>query len=185
MLTWASLVVSGLSAFAFASDWLALGGLLFWATGVLDLYDGRIARRVGLASSPGALLDSVCDRWAELLVYGGLALHFAGGPGLILTLAALAGSVMVSYVRARAEGLGVELREIGFLQRPERIIAIGAAALLAGLTGEWSLLVTLALIAAFGSGTAIVRFRHAFRALEARQPPPRAIAVSPTNPLRG
>lgn len=170
MITWASLATSALAALVFAGDFLVLGGLLFWATGVMDLYDGRVARLTRAATPAGALLDSVVDRWAELFVYTGLALHFSGGVGLVVTLAALAGSLMVSYVRARGEGLGVELRDIGFLQRPERIIAIGAAAILAGFVGSGILVLTLAVIAVSGAATAISRFRHAYRVLAERHP---------------
>ncbi len=128
-----------------------------------DLLDGGIARATGRVSKRGALMDSVFDRMAELAVLLGLAVYFSSGPGasqagVLLAFVAMAGSLMVSYVRARAEGLGVK-GTAGFLTRPERV-AVMVVCLVAGypMAALWIL----------GAGTplsAAWRFIDAWRAL--------------------
>ena len=168
-ITLASLAAGAVAAIAFDAGRLTLGGVLVWLSGVLDLYDGRVARATGAAAPDGALLDSCCDRWAELALFAGLALCFRGrAAALAVVLAALAGSLMVSYVRARGEALGLRMAEIGRLQRPERIILLGAGGVLAAPFGPAAMLVALAAIALLGNVTALVRFRHAWRALAPR-----------------
>ncbi len=105
----------------------------FWQAGVLnalgsvfDMLDGAIARKQGIVSKRGALLDSTVDRVAEAAVLGGLAWWYSGIAGYdrvaaLLAFVAFAGSMMVSYVRARAEGLGYKGTS-GFLTRPERVV---------------------------------------------------------------
>ena len=103
-----------------------LGGVLVPASSAFDLLDGGIARATGRVSKRGALTDSVFDRVAEVVVLLGLAVYFLSGPGasdtgVVLAFVAVAGSLLVSYVRARAEGLGVK-GTAGFLTRPERVV---------------------------------------------------------------
>ncbi|HKA89815.1 MAG TPA: CDP-alcohol phosphatidyltransferase family protein, partial [Haliangiales bacterium] len=118
-------------AFAAASA-VAAAGVFYLAGGILDILDGRVARSSGKATRAGALLDSVCDRWAEFLVLGGIAFALrADAFGMIAVLVATAGSQMVSYTRARAEALGVSLA-VGLMQRSERIILVGLGLLVAG-----------------------------------------------------
>jgi len=91
--------------------------------------DGTMARLRGESSDFGAYVDSVSDRYSELIIYGGLLYHFLtlGEPlGGMLTFGAAAGSVLVSYVKARAEGLGYEAR-VGLLTRAERYIVLAPA----------------------------------------------------------
>jgi phosphatidylglycerophosphate synthase len=177
-LTIVSLTCSAAAAVAFGFGWLALGGVLLLAGGAFDLFDGRVARASGTATPRGALLDSFCDRWGELFAFGGLAFHLGGGAPLAIVLAALAASFMVSYTRARAAALGIELKQVGVLQRPERILAIGIASIL----GRTTLVVTLAALAALGATTAVVRFRHTWRALSGA-PPRRRGAVAEISPF--
>jgi CDP-diacylglycerol--glycerol-3-phosphate 3-phosphatidyltransferase len=123
-------IMAGIS-FAFSPFW---GGLLTWATGLIDTLDGSLARNTGQARNFGAFLDSVLDRYTELVIYLGIWFYFYregyGGPVLsIMVLLILFGSLMVSYTRARAEGLGQRCL-VGVLQRGERIILIGLAGVL-------------------------------------------------------
>ena len=102
------------------------GGVLVLFSSVFDLLDGGIARATGRVSRRGALMDSVFDRVSELTVLIGLAMYYTSGPdanqlGVLLAVVAMSGSLMVSYVRARAEGLGVK-GTAGFLTRPERVV---------------------------------------------------------------
>jgi len=109
-----------------AAGRFALGGWLFVMAGVLDFVDGRVARTTGRASQGGAALDSVLDRYVESALLGGLAWYYRHEWVLIACLLALTGSMLVPYVRARGESLGVSLKEVGFMQRPERVLLLGA-----------------------------------------------------------
>ena len=105
-----------------------IGGVLVLFSSVFDLLDGGIARATGRVSRRGALMDSVFDRVSELTVLIGLAMYYTSGPdanqwGVLLAFVAMSGSLMVSYVRARAEGLGVK-GTAGFLTRPERVVVM-------------------------------------------------------------
>lgn len=106
---------------------ISLGGLLMLLTTPFDALDGTMARLRGDASDWGAFVDSVTDRYSELAVLGGLLVHFSTiGDGLsaIATFAAAAGTVLVSYVKARAEAVGFSAK-IGFLTRVERYLVLG------------------------------------------------------------
>jgi CDP-diacylglycerol--glycerol-3-phosphate 3-phosphatidyltransferase len=129
-----------LAIFAGVALWLGhliIGGILLFAGGIFDSMDGAIARLNGRATKFGALLDSTLDRYSEFAIY----LGFYGYLGhsyakfvefyQIMAIFALVGSVMVSYVRARSEGLGIAC-SVGFWQRPERIIALGTASIFTG-----------------------------------------------------
>src|SRR6266404_6172758 len=100
--------------------------------GVFDMVDGRVARASNTATSFGAFFDSVVDRYSDMALYMGLLVYYARvGRFLYLVLVALvmAGSVMISYTRARAESL-IPTCKVGFLERPERIVLIIIGALM-------------------------------------------------------
>jgi phosphatidylglycerophosphate synthase len=107
-----------------AAGWLVLLG------GAADIFDGRIARARGLVSKAGAFIDSTLDRFAETFAFVGLAVCFAGWAwGALLVAMALGGSLLVSYARARGEGLGVHYKG-GLMQRAERLVLLALASLL-------------------------------------------------------
>jgi len=139
----------------------ATGGLLLALAGVCDVADGLLARHTRSKSAAGAFLDSVLDRYSELFVFTGLwghLYHRGMDPqsATLLIIAALGGSLMVSYARARGEGLGIEHKG-GLFQRPERVVLIIVAALLEALLG-WSLVAPAVGILAVGTNlTAIYR----------------------------
>src|SRR5690606_32891377 len=114
------------AAVATAAGRFALGGWLFVMAGVLDFIDGRVARTTGRTSPSGAALDSVLDRYVESALIAGLCWYYRHGWVLVPCLLALTGSMLVPYVRARGESLGVSLKEVGFMQRPERVLLLGA-----------------------------------------------------------
>ncbi len=163
---------SGRGAYSFVG-WA--GGIVLFA-GLFDMMDGRVARVGGMTSTFGALYDSVLDRYSELAVFFGLCAYFSFQhymPGFILTCLALMGSLMVSYVRARAEGLGLECK-VGLMQRPERVVLTALGAILFGLFGVCCgdrdtsflfLTVPIGLIALLANATAIVRLRHCWKQL--------------------
>jgi CDP-diacylglycerol--glycerol-3-phosphate 3-phosphatidyltransferase len=131
-----------------AAGALAAGGH-FLAAGVvmlifsaLDLLDGALARKTGTVTRFGAVFDSVLDRLSEAAVLAGLLFHYTQLGGhtqeVALIYAAMVGSIMVSYVRARAEGLGLELRE-GLFTRAERVLLLGAALIIGDSVILWAL----------------------------------------------
>jgi CDP-diacylglycerol--glycerol-3-phosphate 3-phosphatidyltransferase len=132
-----ALTVMGLTAGAaagalFGLDRPFLASAAILGCGICDGLDGKAAALRGTTSAFGALLDSTLDRYGEAFIFIGLAIHFRRSWALWLALAALVGAFMVSYTRARAEGLGFECRR-GLLQRPERFLLIGLTALAGGV----------------------------------------------------
>lgn len=110
------------------------GGLILFA-GLFDMLDGQVARLGKMSSSFGALLDSVLDRYSELFMFLGICYYLIAHHYFVSSLVAfvgLIGSMMVSYTRARAEGLGIECKG-GLMQRPERIVLVGTSALMCGI----------------------------------------------------
>ena len=159
----AGLVLSFAGAFAIARGELAAGGALLAVSGVCDTLDGSLARRSGKESVFGAFIDSTIDRVAELASFGALIVYYVsrGGGGRFavpLVVAALAGSFLTSYTRARAEGLGIDCR-VGLLERPERV-----AMLVLGLfLGTTALFVVIACLAILTVVTTIQRVVHVYR----------------------
>jgi CDP-diacylglycerol--glycerol-3-phosphate 3-phosphatidyltransferase len=124
-------VVFGLAAgVAFAFGRLAPAGWLIFLGGVADVFDGRVARARGISSQYGAFADSTLDRFAESFTFLGLVVFFAASPLLVLaTTAAISGSLLVSYTRARGEAVGVS-NTSGVMQRAERLVLLGLGAIL-------------------------------------------------------
>ncbi len=158
---------------------LAATGHFFWAGLVIlilapmDALDGAMARQRGITSQFGAFFDSVLDRYSEMFLYGGILVYYASHgemPGSILTFFAMMGSLMVSYTRARAEGLGFTAK-IGLLSRVERYIIL-IPSLLFGI-----ILIGMGILAIFTNITAIQRILTVYR--QASQ------AVSAENSLKG
>ena len=132
MITIAGLIGSIIAAVAIANGELILGGILVLSFGGLDMFDGAVARATGRATPFGALFDSVLDRLSEAVVLGGILVYQldqGNDEEAILAFAAVVGSILVSYVRARAEGLDVSMTS-GLFTRPERIVVTGAALIL-------------------------------------------------------
>jgi phosphatidylglycerophosphate synthase len=130
----------------------------------------------GQQTRAGALFDSVSDRWGELFVFTGFVWFLHDSPWLLAVMAALGGSMMVSYTRARAEGLGIELAG-GMMQRAERILLVSVGTLLAAwyaadpdnLSIAQSILgVTMLICGAASTATAVSRWVLAYRELERR-----------------
>ncbi|MCB9538102.1 MAG: GtrA family protein [Myxococcales bacterium] len=125
-LTTLSVLLALAAAVALAAGRFALGGWLFIFAGFCDFFDGRLARAQGTASKQGEALDSILDRYADALVLMGLAWYYRETWVLGAVLATLAGSMLVSYIRAKGASLGHDIK-VGLLQRPERIALLGAA----------------------------------------------------------
>jgi CDP-diacylglycerol--glycerol-3-phosphate 3-phosphatidyltransferase len=151
MLSVAGLLGNGVAALLIAQGHLAVGGIVMLLASALDMLDGALARATGKASPFGALLDSVFDRLSEAAVLFGVVLYAldrGNEDQAALAFVAIVGSLMVSYVRARAEGLGVSMTD-GLFTRPERVIVLGAALLIGWLTPALWLLAVLTMLTAF------------------------------------
>lgn len=169
-------LLSSLLAGVFFAFYPFAGGFLTLLTGLLDTLDGSLARALGQSKKFGAFLDSILDRYTELIIYLGIWCYFyrqeARTPFFSLTiLLILFGSLMVSYTRARAEGLG-ERCLVGLFQRGERIILVGLAGMLNpfvnrlmetpkdGFLQDIVLVITLVVLAIGTNLTALWRFLH-------------------------
>jgi CDP-diacylglycerol--glycerol-3-phosphate 3-phosphatidyltransferase len=141
------------------------GGIFLLFAGLCDVLDGDLARRLGRASPFGAFIDSVLDRVSEFVYFGGILLFVVRRPDgfqnyePVVIIVALMGSVLTSYARARAEGLGIECK-VGVMERPERI-ALLAVGLIAGYR---FLMAVMILIAITSHVTVVQRVRHVHRA---------------------
>src|SRR6266581_799685 len=152
------------SATAFGLGWVRPGGLLLLVSGVFDLLDGRVARRADMTTTFGAFYDSTLDRVGEAALFSGIAVYFLRGgvPAERLTLAvvaclvALAASLIVSYTRARAEGLGLTAK-VGIAQRAERVLLLGAPTLFFGAGNRGMLLFWIVVVLALATGVTVVQ----------------------------
>ena len=144
-------------------------GVVIILSSIMDMVDGYMARTADMCTTFGAFYDSVLDRYCELLTLSGLVFYFmqTGMPwSAVVTFLSLIGSIMVSYVRARAEGLGVECK-VGLMQRPERvvitIVGMISTGFLQGLLpfdSIWCVVAGQCVIALFANVTAFHRIIH-------------------------
>lgn len=114
------------------------GGLVLFA-GLFDMLDGQVARLGNMSSTFGALFDSVLDRYSEFVMFLGICYYLVAHHYFISSLfafVALIGSMMVSYTRARSEGLGIQNKG-GLMQRPERVVLVGVSAIACGITANF------------------------------------------------
>lgn len=144
------------------------GAIILFA-GLFDMMDGRLARMGGMSSKFGALWDSTLDRYSELITLFGICILFIYANWFwmgIVTFLAMIGSVMVSYVRARAEGLGIGCK-VGLMQRPERVVVTAVMAIITGLTSNLGWLAAgMTLIAILANITAFWRVAHCYKVLK-------------------
>ncbi len=148
----------------YAVDHVRTAGFFVLLGGAFDIFDGRVARLSGLASKFGSFYDSTLDRISEVVVYMGLLSLYNRYQAdltditmIYLILLAMAGSLMVSYTRARAEALGLDCK-VGFMQRPERIVLLGGASLAFGLMWEGKAIsIVIIVVALLTNVTAIQR----------------------------
>jgi CDP-diacylglycerol---glycerol-3-phosphate 3-phosphatidyltransferase len=189
MLTLFGLVITGVGALLVAMGQLLVGGVVLAFAGLFDIFDGALARAAGKVYRYGAFLDSTVDRYSEGVVYLGILIYFLDqhdGLRPIIVLVALAGSYLVSYVRARAQSLGFKC-DVGVLARPERVVIIVAGLLLESFhikIGPSPLTVALVILAVGTNFTAVQRVwvvwqqnRAELRSLRQAAAPPSA-----TNP---
>lgn len=149
-----------------AGGYFLAAGLVMLVASALDLLDGALARKTGSVTKFGAVFDSVLDRLSEAAVLAGLLYHYSSIGGhsqqVILCYAAIVGSIMVSYVRARAEGIGLALKE-GLFTRAERVLLLGGALVI----GNGIVLAALWVLAVLAHFTALQRVFTVWRRLHA------------------
>ncbi len=133
--TGASLAACAAGGVALATGYLATAAWAYILAGAMDVLDGRLARATDCSSKAGAFLDSVSDRWGELFIFAGAAWYLRDTPWLGAVMLAVAGSMMVSYTRARGEGLGLNL-DGGTMQRAERVFIMVIGMLIAAWLGS-------------------------------------------------
>ncbi|HEX6589444.1 MAG TPA: CDP-alcohol phosphatidyltransferase family protein [Longimicrobiales bacterium] len=169
-LTTIGFLVTMSSAYFFHAHHVRTAGFLILLGGVFDILDGRVARLSGLGSKFGAFYDSTLDRISEIAVFLGLLSLYndyrldTGDVGMIyLIMLAMAGSLMISYTRARAESLGLDA-EVGLMARAERVVLIGGSALFFGLNWNGLVLkVVIFILAVMTNITAIQRIVYVYR----------------------
>ena len=160
LLTAVGLLLNLLVAAIIASGNLRIGGVLLLMASGFDMLDGAVARATGTVTTFGGFLDSTIDRYSESVVYGGVLLYLLGTQdfrtGSVLVFVALAGSLLISYARARAEAAGFKA-SVGLLARPERVLIL-AIGLLTGnvIPALWILAVGTHL-------TVVTRMTHVWR----------------------
>jgi hypothetical protein len=145
------------------------GGAILIFSGLFDMMDGRLARLGNMSTAFGAFWDSTLDRYSELFSLFGLTLYLLNTVGTwagVISFLALVGSIMVSYVRARAEGLDIECK-VGLMQRPERVVVTSVVAILTGIfnSNGW-LIGGMILIAVLANITAFWRVAHCYKLLK-------------------
>ncbi|HTI07118.1 MAG TPA: DUF4833 domain-containing protein [Puia sp.] len=170
-------------------SYVGWAGALILFAGLFDMLDGQVARLGNMSSRFGALYDSVLDRYSELILFLGICYYLVAHHYFLSSLFAfigMIGSLMVSYTRARAEGLGIECKD-GLMQRPERVILIGVSALACGIASKfiggnykihWPgstfpvfetisiFTIPITIMAVLANGTAIGRLKDARKSLE-------------------
>ena len=150
-------------------------GFIIIFAGLFDMIDGRLARMGNMSTTFGALWDSTLDRYSELITLFAIVLFFMASSDMlnaVITFAAMVGSVMVSYVRARAEGLDIECK-VGLMQRPERVVLTALGCLLCGIFAASSfalqcLIIPMWIIAILANVTAFWRVSHCYKELKKR-----------------
>lgn len=172
-----SLLLAAGAAAAMAAGRMGLGGWLFVTAGVCDALDGRLARESKVAGPAGAVLDSVIDRYVDGIVFLGLAWFYRDSWVLIAVMVALLGSLLVPYVRAKGEAMGVRFPNVGLAQRPERVAMLGLSVALSPIVEALVVpddprpihrlaVLGIVLVGATSHLTSLQRFVHVRRALE-------------------
>lgn len=169
LISWAGVGLALISAYFLSEGWFAAAAVVMLVSGICDMMDGEVARLNRRHSKAGAYLDSCLDRYSEILWFCGLLFYFLGHPPLRQDVIAIlffgiTGSMMVSYARARAEGLSVEGAGVLF-ERPERVVLLLIGVIGAAVWGVQVLVPFLYLLAVGANLGAILRIRNCWRRL--------------------
>jgi archaetidylinositol phosphate synthase len=172
ILALASAVAYALTGFNPQLPWLLIVATVFLlASGFCDTLDGVVARTFGQTTVFGGFFDSVLDRFADVIVFSGIIIASLAHPDLnhfwtlIIGLAALSGSVLVSYTRARAEAAGIKMESVGIAERAERMLILAVASIVAYFYMP-AFLYGVVLIAILANLTVVQRMLHVYRVLK-------------------
>lgn len=163
-ISYIAMILGLISAFLFGTGYTLLAGLFLLSSGMFDTFDGTIARINNKTSKFGAILDSSLDRYVEFIIFLGILIYYRNDWMFYIVFLALIGSIMVSYTRARSEGLGIS-EIVGVMQRPERVILLAVGAIINEpvshlLNGSDIILrIAIIIIAVFSNITSIQRIR--------------------------
>jgi phosphatidylglycerophosphate synthase len=193
-ITLIAMLLGGAAGVSVAAGRFALGGWLFLLSGILDTFDGRLAREQNRVTPAGAAFDSLLDRYADGAMLIGLTFYFRGSWALIPALAAIFGTSMVPYVRAKAESFGIPMKD-GLMQRPERVLTLGLAVILSpwidavwppadGHPAQRLAAISLVLLAVTSNTTAVGRIVRLLAALRQVAPTPTPAQLSPVDKAR-
>jgi len=166
ILTWIGFGITVIAGALVVTEHLLAAGIVVLVAGLFDMLDGALARTTGKVTRFGAILDSTLDRISEAVVLLSLLTIFAERQQVtesVLVGVALLGSFMVSYIRARMEGLGIECKA-GLFTRPERVIVLALGLMLSQF--NYALLAALSVITFFSYFTVIERMVYAWRKLK-------------------
>lgn len=174
-----------LSAVAYAVGWIRIGGGLLLLSGVVDTLDGQVARSSGQVTRFGAFYDSTLDRVGDGATFIGIATYLLLAPdvawrtaAVVVCMVAILASLLVSYARARAEGLGLDCK-VGIAQRAERIVLLGVASLAVGAGPRAMVLVVIVGLLAFASVITVVqRFVYVYQVTNGADAPARGEETS-------
>ena len=178
VITWSALLLNLWAGILFSFGRFAAGGGMMILAGLCDLLDGPVARRQGRVSMFGGFLDSIFDRYADLILFLGLLVYYSHVNRFgyaMLAGAAMAGSVMVSYAKARAESL-VPAAEVGFWERPERLVLM----ILGALTNRMD--VVLWILAIGPNITVIHRIVHTWKQTKEVATAPKPVSIPAPSP---
>jgi CDP-diacylglycerol---glycerol-3-phosphate 3-phosphatidyltransferase len=168
LLTLTGFMINIVAAGLYFNGFFLAGGIIIIFAGIFDMLDGAVARGSGKASDLGGFIDSVVDRYSDVLIFGGGLAYFAREGNLLMTLVSavtLCGAFLVSYVRARAE-LVIPKCAVGLMERPERIIVLAAGSIFGFLNAAiWFICITTHL-------TAVHQIIFTRRTVKASQHPP-------------
>jgi CDP-diacylglycerol---glycerol-3-phosphate 3-phosphatidyltransferase len=178
VITWSALILNFWAGILFAAGRFAAGGGMMILAGLCDLLDGPVARFQGRVSMFGGFLDSIFDRYADLILFLGLLVYYSHVNRFgyaMLAGAAMAGSVMVSYAKARAESL-VPSAEVGFWERPARLVLMILGALVNHMA------VVLWILAIGPNITVIHRIVRTWQQTKVESHAPASLRPTPTRP---
>lgn len=169
MITTIGTICSLTGAVVYALGHIRTAGIIIGVTALFDVLDGTVARRTGTSTVFGAFYDSTLDRVADGGVMAGLALFYASSPVyhniymVVVCLAGIIGTFLVSYTRARAEALGIDAK-VGLMQRPERVVLLSAPQAFFGLALDgWVLMAIVALLTVSAWMTAVQRINFVYK----------------------
>jgi len=168
-LTWCALAISVIAAAAIATNHPIIGGVLVLLSGLFDILDGALARRTNQATRFGALLDSTFDRISDAVILLGVLVLFAKSGDvtiIVLIFLALIVSLLTSYVRARAEGVGINC-PVGLFTRTERVIILALGLLLSPLFNI-TIFIALLLLVVLGLVTVVQRLVYVWQQTKAK-----------------